>query len=201
MPTEITTLVQFFKVLADSTRLRIVGLLAVEERSVEDIATLVDVRAPTVSHHLSKLKKLGLVTVRSEGTTRWYRLDLKNLERLARETLASETFTDIGDEVERGSEAAYARKVKRVFMPDGRITQIPMQHKKREVLTRHIARMFEPGRVYTQREVNEVIKSVAVDHTSFRRYMVASGWMNRDRAGHAYQLAPDQVEALFASEN
>ena len=97
MPTEITTLVQFFKVLADSTRLHIVGLLAVEERSVEDIATLVDVRAPTVSHHLSKLKKLGLVTVRSEGTTRWYRLDLKNLERLARETLASETFTDIGE--------------------------------------------------------------------------------------------------------
>ena len=69
------TLLAFFKALADESRLRIVGLLAEREHSVQELARALDLKEPTVSHHLPILKATGLVTARAEGTTRWHALD------------------------------------------------------------------------------------------------------------------------------
>ncbi len=60
-------LVVFFKALADANRLKIVGLLARQEYSVEELAALLNLKAPTISHHLSKLAEAGLVSARAEG--------------------------------------------------------------------------------------------------------------------------------------
>lgn len=196
MPAEIATLVEFFKALADATRLRIIGLLAVEERSVDEIATLVDVRPPTVSHHLSKLKKLGLVSVRSEGNTRWYRLELENVERLAREVLAGDGLTTIGDEVESAAEDAYALKVMQTFMEGDRITQLPRQWRKKMVLVRYVAQQFEPERSYTEAEVKAVIAPIHADHVTLRRLLVDVKWMVRDKAGREYRLNPERLDEL-----
>lgn len=196
MPAEIATLVAFFKVLADATRLRIVGLLAVEERSVDELATLVEVRPPTVSHHLSKLKKLGLVAVRSEGSTRWYRLEIEAVERLAREVLAGEGLTSIGDEVEAAAEDAYALKVMQTFMEGDRITQLPRQWRKKLVLVRYVAQQFEADRTYTEPEVKAVIAPIHADHVTLRRLLVDVGWMVRDKAGREYRLNPERVAEL-----
>ncbi len=64
---EFSKILAFFKALSDESRLKIVGALASNDRSVEELATLLELRAPTVSHHLSKLKEVGLVEMRSEG--------------------------------------------------------------------------------------------------------------------------------------
>src|SRR5213080_3516363 len=80
-------LLDFFKALAHESRLRIVGLLAQGERSVQELATLLALKEPTVSHHLAILKAQGLVTVRAEGTTRWHALDSDALERLTKREL------------------------------------------------------------------------------------------------------------------
>ncbi len=47
-------LVGFFKALADPNRLKIVGLLAQKPYSVEELAALLELKASTVSHHLSQ---------------------------------------------------------------------------------------------------------------------------------------------------
>jgi DNA-binding transcriptional ArsR family regulator len=52
-------LVTFFKALSDANRLKIIGLLAQKPYSVEELAALLDLKASTVSHHLSKLAKVG----------------------------------------------------------------------------------------------------------------------------------------------
>jgi DNA-binding transcriptional ArsR family regulator len=57
-------LLRFFKALADDSRLKIVGILANQECSVEELAALLQLKEPTVSHHLPKLKELNLVTMR-----------------------------------------------------------------------------------------------------------------------------------------
>ena len=67
-------LVVFFKALADANRLKIVGLLARREYSVEELAALLNLKAPTISHHLSKLAEAGLVSARAEGYYSIYRL-------------------------------------------------------------------------------------------------------------------------------
>src|SRR5882757_4570196 len=81
------TLLAFFKAMADESRLRIIGLLAQGERSVQELARALDLKEPTVSHHLAILKAQGLVTARAEGTTRWHALDRAALERLSQRVL------------------------------------------------------------------------------------------------------------------
>ena len=60
------TLVQFFKALANESRLKLVGAISEQERSVEELASILDLKEPTVSHHLSKLKQLQLIQMRAE---------------------------------------------------------------------------------------------------------------------------------------
>ena len=63
-------LVTFFKALADKNRLKIVGLLAEKSYSVEELATLLGLKPPTVSHHLAKLVDVGLVSRESNPDDR-----------------------------------------------------------------------------------------------------------------------------------
>src|SRR5579859_4056290 len=89
----------FFRSLADENRLRILGIVAGRECSVEELAAMLEIKPPTVSHHLAHLKELGLVQMRAEGTTHLYRLDLENLRVMCRETLAPEQIVTFGDDV------------------------------------------------------------------------------------------------------
>lgn len=66
--------VEVFAMLADATRVRIVLALREGERSVTELAALVD-KAPTaVSQHLAKLRLARMVTTRQDGTRVFYRL-------------------------------------------------------------------------------------------------------------------------------
>lgn len=65
----------FFKVLGDTTRMRIVLLLTDEERCVGDIADSLAMTDSAVSHQLRALKAAGLVRTRREGKNVYYALD------------------------------------------------------------------------------------------------------------------------------
>ncbi len=55
------------RLLADTTRLRLLLLLEQEELSVAELAGLTQLAQPRVSTHLAKLKESGLVIDRREG--------------------------------------------------------------------------------------------------------------------------------------
>ena len=61
--------------LGDPTRRGIVRLLAVQPRSVQQLADQLPVSRPAVSQHLRVLEGAGLVAATAEGTRRIYRLD------------------------------------------------------------------------------------------------------------------------------
>src|SRR5690348_10925738 len=64
-----------FAALADSTRIKIVALLAkVEELCVCDINANFDLGASTMSHHLKVLRRANLIASRRRGTWLYYRL-------------------------------------------------------------------------------------------------------------------------------
>lgn len=167
-------LVTMFKALADESRLKIVGLLATRERSVDELATTLKLKPPTVSHHLATLREIGLVSMRAAGTTHVYRFQpetLKELNRkLAPEKLAIPDAAG-GDEWER--------KVLSDFSEQGRLKQIPTGERKRLVILRWFARKFEPGRRYPELEVNAIIGEFINDYASIRRYLVDHGLMER----------------------
>jgi ArsR family transcriptional regulator len=60
--------------LADPTRILILYLLADEPRYVTELAETLDIRQPTVSHHLKVLRERGLVTATREGNAVRYEL-------------------------------------------------------------------------------------------------------------------------------
>lgn len=63
-----------FKALADTTRLRILGLLLTGEVCVCDIHESLRIPQPKTSRHLAYLRKVGLVEARREGLWMHYRL-------------------------------------------------------------------------------------------------------------------------------
>ena len=62
----------FFKLLGDSSRIRIFWLLCHCEECVINISALVEMSSPAVSHHLRHLKASGLIISRREGKEMYY---------------------------------------------------------------------------------------------------------------------------------
>ncbi|MCX6250076.1 MAG: autorepressor SdpR family transcription factor [Bacteroidetes bacterium] len=56
-----------FKALNDPTRREILTMLRKGEMTAGDIAAKFDMTAPSISHHLDKLKRAGLVTTVKQG--------------------------------------------------------------------------------------------------------------------------------------
>lgn len=74
-----------FKALADPTRVRILNLLARSpELCVCDMNASFDLSQPTISHHLSLLKKAGLVECEVRGRWCFYRAIPEAIEELSR---------------------------------------------------------------------------------------------------------------------
>jgi len=65
---------RFFKALSDSTRLRIVKMLAKREMCVCEVMVALGLTQPNASHHLNILEREGIVKKRREGKWIIYRL-------------------------------------------------------------------------------------------------------------------------------
>ena len=74
MEKRLATLETFFKALADTTRLRILGLLLTGEVCVCHIHESLKIPQPKASRHLAYLRKAGLVEARREGLWMHYRM-------------------------------------------------------------------------------------------------------------------------------
>ena len=67
------TVSDIFKLLADSSRVRIFWLLCHCEQCVVNISILTDMTSPAVSHHLRQLRDSGLIVSRRDGKEVYYK--------------------------------------------------------------------------------------------------------------------------------
>lgn len=63
---------KIFKVLSDDNRLKIIEALAIECRSVNEIAEGAGISQPLASHHLKVLKEIGIARVKKQGNFNYY---------------------------------------------------------------------------------------------------------------------------------
>jgi hypothetical protein len=63
----------------------------------------------------------------------------------------------------------------------GRLHAIPVQRKKRLAVLRWLVEDFQPGRLYTEAEINRVILRRHPDFAALRRYLVDEELMQRKR--------------------
>lgn len=75
-------LAETFRVLGDPTRTKIVYALSREELCVCDIANILGMSVPAVSHHLRLLRDWKLVRFRREGKLVFYSLDDAHITKL-----------------------------------------------------------------------------------------------------------------------
>ncbi|MBK8902002.1 MAG: metalloregulator ArsR/SmtB family transcription factor [Anaerolineaceae bacterium] len=182
-------LLSFFKVLGNESRLKILGLLATQERGVGELAALLDLREPTVSHHLAAMKELGLVNVRAEGNNRIYWLNVKVLENMSKDILSQAKLADIAP-TEGGDR--WEQKVLNTFMANGRITQIPSRRKKQLVIMQWVADQFAYDVRYPEAELNERLKEFNEDFASLRRYLIDYKLMAREKNVY-WRIPPEEA--------
>ena len=165
--------IAILKCLADPSRISILNILAHGDNYVEMIASKLELTPATVCYHLKKLESAGLVRC---SRTQFYMIYSLNRE-LFDAPLSVLLFT--GDEtIDR--ELEYRQKVLDSFIVNGRLTNLPSQQKKREIVLEKLAERFDFDRTYTEREVNEVILEYYDDFCTVRREMVGFGLMERD---------------------
>ena len=73
-------LAETFQALGDPSRIQIVWTLSQGELSVGDIAELLQMSQPQVSHHLRLLRNLHLVKKRKDGRSAFYSLDDEHID-------------------------------------------------------------------------------------------------------------------------
>jgi len=176
--------VSFFKALADPSRLKIVGLLAQQPYSVEELAALVGLKPSTVSHHLAKLSKVGLVHARTESYYNVYQLNKDALDEKARSLF---TDDDLNASIADVNLSAYDQKVVADYTrKDGSLKTIPAQKKKLEAVLRYVVEGFEKGKRCSEKRVNEILKGYHEDTATLRRELVGFGLMQREGGGEEY---------------
>ena len=181
---DVQALLAFFKALANESRLRIVGLLAERERSVQELAQLLDLKEPTVSHHLAVLKDLGVVTSRPEGVVRWHALKPDAITDIAKSMFEQQDLGALTAPVPAKDE----RDIAPFLKPDGSLTRLPASRRKRWLLYRRFIEEFAAARPYREGEVNEILQRRHWDCATMRREMV--GWRMLARESGVYTRLP-----------
>lgn len=168
--------IQIFKCLSDKSRLRILNNLLNEPMYVELLAQRLDLTPSTVSFHLKKLESTQLVTSHKEQYYVMYSINPAILHGTLLELIQMEEQ----DASEETRQKEYRDKIIKTFMKQGKITQLPVQRKKKRVLLEEILKAFEHNRDYKERDVNIIIADYHDDFCTIRRDMIAEGMFTRD---------------------
>lgn len=71
---------------------------------------------------------------------------------------------------------------------DGELDTFPSKEKRKLIVLQNIVKRFEPKRIYSEKEMNEVLRTIYSDFVTIRRYLIEYGFMDRSRDGSEYWI-------------
>ena len=175
--------IKLFKCLSDKSRLQILKSLLKEDMYVERLAERLGLTTATISFHLKKLEDAKTVTSYKEQYYTMYSLCQDVFQTNIIDIIKEESEV-IAEQKQR--EDAYREKVIKTFFEYGKLKSIPAQRKKQRICLEEIAKSFEVGKEYEEKEVNEIILRFHEDFCTIRRDMICEHIMERD--GSMYRL-------------
>ncbi len=189
---QLDKLVNFYKALADPNRIKILKLLANGPLHGQAIAGKLGLKAPTITHHISKLRETALISERREKNTIYFYLNEKTLQQNT--DLALKTILRVeteGDEEMNAME--HVEVLKNFFTVEGKLKNIPSQRKKKLMVFTHLVKGLKMGVKYTEKELNEYILQFHEDYATIRREFIMNHFMYRENG--IYELNPKEMWA------
>jgi hypothetical protein len=151
--------------LAEPDRLKALAAVALGAGTVAEVAERAGLEPRAAARAINRLVAGGLL----EGeAAKGYEVRTAVLRAAARRPAAGQE--DGGSQVS---------EVVGRFVRGGRLVAIPAARGKRLAVLNHLAGLFEPGRRYPEREVNEILRAWHPDYAMLRRYLVDDGFLDR----------------------
>lgn len=179
--------------LADGDRLRVFAAVVLGHETMAELRRVTDLTTRQVGVALTKLVDSGVVEQDKHG----YHVLENELRLSAREALQrDEPKHDVAVLLDHttGDDDRERARVLRAFVKDGRLQSIPAAHGKRTVILDLVAQDFEPGRRYSEKQVNLVLGKRYADTAALRRYLVDDGFLEREGGGGHYWRAGGTFE-------
>jgi hypothetical protein len=159
------------------------ALLRLFARGDEDkhIAAELGIAASTVRNHRFALRERA----------KQARVFLAAMELMEANASADQRFIPIRrsatmvDERYKVTEAERAAILSKYFVGD-RLSEFPLKQKRKLVVLDRIAKAFESGTRFSEKQVNEIILAFFGDYATIRRYLVEYGFLDREPGGAAY---------------
>ncbi len=165
--------VEIFKALGDESRLKIVSILLEKDSYTEYLSNRLNLTPPTVTYHMDKLEKAGLVKSTKIQHYVIYSINEEilgiSLEKLINETM---DFVD---------NRTYEEKVINAYFKYDKLTQLPTQIKKREVVLGYIAEKFEIGKVYSAKDLASTIVEIYEDYCTIKKDLIGMGFFCEEK--------------------
>ncbi|WP_442599271.1 metalloregulator ArsR/SmtB family transcription factor [Neobacillus sp. D3-1R] len=187
---QLNRLVDFHKTMGDPTRLRILSLLSSGPLHGQAIAGKLGLTAPTITHHLKKLRDINVVYERRDKNTIYFYLKHSVVHQYCESLMElvegkDTKVNEISDEKQK--------IIANFFTKDGKLKTIPAQRKKKLLVFEHILKGFERGRKYSEQEINEYILRFHDDYATIRREFIINHYMYRENG--IYELNPVEMWA------
>lgn len=192
---QLEKVVAYHKALADPTRIKILILLAGGELNGQVLAEKLAVTPATITHHAMKLREASLINERRDKNTIYFTLNdyfIKS-NAAATEKLIYRGVHSEGDEGIMNDDCERTRKsiIRNFFTSQGKLKHLPAQLKKKLIVLEHIVSNLEKGRKYTEKEINEFVKSFHEDFATIRREFIMHQFMYREES--VYELNPPEM--------
>lgn len=173
-------MLEFVKALSNADRLRVIGVLARKPASAKEISEILGIFPGDLLQYLGSLAHGGVI-VEENGI---WKIDTQNVDGLSQRQFAGsvrESYTPAPDLSEK------RRKVLMAYLnADGSIKQLPGQPSKLQIILDYIVEAFTPGAIYTEKEVNMIIRRFHLDTAGLRRDMIDRGMLQRKSDGSQY---------------
>lgn len=184
------------RAIVDGHRIRILGRLATRPADPEALAAELRLPIHLVRKQLEVLAHAGLVEPSADQPgaygARLDRIGLlgRELATLEREAAGTATGPEgawphdgepLADTLARIRPTPDEAKVLRSYLVDGRLTTIPAQHAKRQIVLRFLLeRVFTEDRAYPEKEVNQRLAVFHPDVAALRRYLYDDRYVDRE---------------------
>jgi biotin operon repressor len=188
---QLNRLVEFHKTMGDATRLRILSLISNGPLHGQAIAGKLGLTAPTITHHLKKLRDVSVVIERRDKNTIYFHLNHSVVKQYSE---AIEQLIEGRELVVKDLQIEDKQKIiANFFTKDGKLKTIPAQRKKKLMVFEHLVKGLEKGRKYEEKEINQYIQNYHEDYATIRREFIINQYMYRENG--IYELNPVEMWA------